>query len=55
MDNPESVGSRNSYSKINDSMNSPNDRFLKKISNLETSQNSKKDGKHFWLSQQEMG
>jgi hypothetical protein len=41
MDNPENVGSRNSYSRINDCMNLSNLRFSKKSQGLETSQNSK--------------
>jgi hypothetical protein len=42
MNNPESIGSRTSYSGINGCTNLPNLRFSKKTRGLETSENSKK-------------
>jgi hypothetical protein len=46
-DNPESVGSRNSYSRINGSTDLSNFRFSKKSRGLETSQNSHKSDQRF--------
>jgi hypothetical protein len=43
MENPESVGSGNPYSRINDCMKLSNLRVSKKSLGFETSQNSKKD------------
>jgi hypothetical protein len=49
IDNPETVGSRNSYSRINDFTSLSNLRFSRKSRHLETSQNSasKKDDQSF--------
>jgi hypothetical protein len=54
VDNPESVVSRNSYSRVKDCTSVSNLRFSKKSRVLETSQNSKEDGQHFWHFQQEL-
>jgi hypothetical protein len=54
MDNPESVGSRKSYSRINDCTGFSNPRFSKKSRGLETSKNFKKNDQRFRPSQQEL-
>jgi hypothetical protein len=53
MDIRESVGSRNSYSRINDCKKLSNVRFPKKSRGLKTPKNPKKDDQRFRPSQQE--